>query len=64
MTRTDQVKISTFILYADDANIIIRGSNFEEIIQKFNMLAENLENWVTSNGLAFNLEKKRITWCF
>ena len=36
---------------------MIKGGNFDEIMQKFNTLAKNLEIWVTSNGLALNLKK-------
>ena len=40
----------TFILYADDANILISGSNLVEIEEIFNSLAKKLEIWVSTNG--------------
>ena len=47
----------TFILYADDANILISGRNIAEIENIFNSLAKKLEIWVSTNGLALNLKK-------
>ena len=45
-----------FILYADDANIIINGANIADIVQQLNALCNILPNWVISNGLALNLK--------
>ena len=50
-------KFAKFILYADDANIIITGSTTVEITEKFNELTNNLINWVNFNGLALNIKK-------
>lgn len=50
-------KFAKFILYADDANIIITGDNFCEIMSLFEELAQNLVKWVGVNGLALNLKK-------
>ena len=47
----------TFILYADDANILISGRNIAEIEEIFNTLSKKLEIWVNSNALALNLKK-------
>ena len=56
-------KIAKFILYADDANIIITGSNIHEIHEKLATLAQGLLRWVDSNGLALNLRKTNyIVW--
>ena len=49
--------VAKFILYADDANIIITGSNVLEIMTKINQLIDILIKWVYSNGLALNLKK-------
>ena len=38
-------------------NILISGQTIEEIEGKFNTLAEKLEIWVNTNGLALNLKK-------
>ena len=46
-----------FILYEDDANIIITGDNIAEIETKFYKLSRALTTWVSSNGLALNLKK-------
>ena len=51
------VDISTFIMYADDANILISGSTVAEIEEKFNSLSKKLEIWVSTNQLALNLKK-------
>ena len=50
--------IAKFILYADDANIIITGSNFAEINEQLNVLCGKLVEWVATNGLALNIKKK------
>ena len=50
-------KICMFVLYADDANILITGNNISEINETFNTLSKNLETWVNINGLALNLKK-------
>ena len=46
-----------FILYADDANIIITGNNFGEIEDKISNLTTALLGWVNNNGLLLNLRK-------
>ena len=50
-------KLAEFILYADDANIIITGTSIEEIQSKLDNLTSLLLKWVDSNGLALNLKK-------
>ena len=50
-------KISKFILYADDANIIINGSNIHEVAALTNQLTKTLVQWVNINGLKLNLKK-------
>ena len=50
-------KLIKFILYADDANIIITGNNEHEIIKKYNELTTTLSDWVDSNGLLLNVKK-------
>ena len=46
-----------FIMYADDANIIITGSNISEIKSKTDNLLKTLSNWVNTNSLKLNLKK-------
>ena len=46
-----------FILYADDANIILTANSLAEIISQFITLSSALKAWVASNGLALNLKK-------
>ena len=48
-------KICMFVLYADDANILITGNSISEIEEIFNTLSKNLDKWVNLNGLALNL---------
>ena len=50
-------KFAKFILYADDANIILTGKNMKEIEEQAAELSTALMNWVDSNGLALNLKK-------
>ena len=50
-------KLVKFILYADDANIIITGSNAHEVISKYNEISKLLTDWVASNGLLLNVKK-------
>ena len=47
-----------FILYADDANIIITANTIEQIYEKVQQLSTNLIKWVNCNGLALNLKKR------
>ena len=49
--------LAKFILYADDANIIITGSSYDEVYAKVTDLSTHLKNWVNSNGLSLNLKK-------
>ena len=50
-------KIAQFILYADDANIILTGNSIAEVNQQLCELSKDLINWVDCNGLALNLKK-------
>ena len=49
--------LAQFILYADDANIIISGNSILEVEEKINTLCERLMEWVRVNGLLINLKK-------
>ena len=49
--------LAKFILYADDANIIVTGYTEEEVQYKLNQITSLLIKWVDSNGLALNLKK-------
>ena len=51
--------LAKFILYADDANIIITADSFEEIQSKIEILLENLQSWVYNNGLKLNIKKTK-----
>ena len=50
-------QLAKFILYADDANIIIRGNSIQEIEQQLSELIPALTKWVDKNGLKLNLKK-------
>lgn len=50
-------KLAKFVLYADDANIILTGKNIEEIHQQVELLTKTLTDWVDCNGLKLNLKK-------
>ena len=49
--------LAKFILYADDANIIISGTSIAEITSHVNHITSLLVQWVAANGLALNLKK-------
>lgn len=49
--------LAKFILYADDANIIITGNSLFEIEVIFNELSRALVNWVSHNELLLNIKK-------
>ena len=53
-------KIARFILYADDANIIVTGNSIHEVMQNVNTLSNDLVKWVGYNGLALNLKKTKF----
>ena len=46
-----------FILYADDANIIVTGNSIAEIEEQLSDLTIALSKWVNVNGLKLNLKK-------
>ena len=48
-----------FILYADDANIILTAPTIEEVFEQLETLVKNLVEWVNFNGLALNLKKTK-----
>ena len=50
-------KLIKFILYADDANILITGANAHEIITNYNEISAKLSDWVSANGLLLNVKK-------
>ena len=50
-------KTAKFILYADDANIILTGNNMQEIETQFDELSSTLVKWVKYNGLSLNIKK-------
>lgn len=53
-------KIAKFVMYADDANVLLTGKTVVDIERKFNELSKHLETWVNSNGLPFNLKKTHL----
>ena len=50
-------KYAKFVLYADDANIIITANTIEEINTQLKSLTNDLLKWTANNGLALNLWK-------
>ncbi len=48
-----------FILYADDANIIITGETLAEVESVYSILSKALMEWVSSNGLLLNVKKTK-----
>ena len=52
-------QFAKFILYADDANIILTADTIEQINEQLEILSKNLLKWVTSNGLVLNLKKTK-----
>ena len=50
-------KAAKFILYADDANIILTGKDIHEITEQAQRLTTLLADWVNCNGLKLNLTK-------
>ena len=52
-------EVAKFILYADDANIIVTGKSIHEAMSKMNILSQDLVKWVNLNGLVLNLNKTK-----
>lgn len=50
-------KLVKFILYADDANIIITGDSISEISEIYGELSRALSTWVGTNELVLNIKK-------
>ena len=46
--------LAKFIMYADDANIIITGKDMDELFRNLETISTILVNWVDLNGLALN----------
>ena len=46
-------KIAHFILYADDANIILTGDSIADVHRQLMDLSKDLIDWVDCNGLNF-----------
>ena len=51
--------IAHFVLYADDANIIVTGKTVEEIENKINFLIPALTKWAGLNSLKLNTTKTK-----
>ena len=49
--------IARFVLYADDANIIITGNTIHDVEIKFQALASILMEWISNNELSLNVKK-------
>ena len=52
--------LAHFILYADDANIIVTATNIDDLFSKTNKLLESLKIWVDNNGLSVNIKKQKL----
>ena len=55
---------ANFILYADDANIIITGTDLIDIKVKINDLVAKLQEWVNLNSLKLNVKKTHYIMIF
>ena len=49
--------ILTFILFADDTNIFVKGKNLTEIVNIFNVELSKLSDWFSANQLSLNVQK-------
>ena len=57
-------KLAKFILYADDANIVITANNVEDLHRQTQDLIDTLVKWVDCNMLALNIDKtKYMIFC-
>ena len=54
-------RYAKFILYADDANIILTADSIDQINSQLIRLSKNLVEWVNANGLALNLKTKKLS---
>ena len=52
-------KYHQFILYTDDANIIVTANIIEEVYYQIVSLIDNSGDWVHCNGLTLNLKKTK-----
>ena len=52
-------QLAEFILYADDANIIVTGKDLREAEEKISNLIPVLLNWIARNGLKLNIKKTK-----
>ena len=45
------------ILFADDTNILFKGSNIDDLVSKCNVVMEKVNDWCNSNRLTINYDK-------
>ena len=52
-------RLADFVLFADDANLIITGYTYDELQEKVNTVLMLVQNWVIRNGLKLNIKKTK-----
>ena len=50
-------KVLTFVLFADDTNIFLKGNNISELMKTFNIELINISDWFAANKLSLNVQK-------
>ena len=52
-------KFAKYILFADDANLIITANTYTELNHMVNTVLNMVQNWVSDNGLKLNISKTK-----
>ena len=48
------------IMFADDSNLFLSGSNLQEIVQTLNQETPILIEWLRTNRLSLNVDKTHV----
>ena len=51
-----------FILFADDANLLISGKNFKILYNTMNDELNKVVNWLSVNKLSLNVKKQIVSF--
>ena len=52
-------KLADYIFFADDANLVFTGDNYDSLRENINAVLQLIHNWVAKNGLKLNIKKTK-----
>ena len=54
---TNSSSLLEFVLFADDSNVFISNSNYDDLLRILNEELKNISQWFKANNLSLNLNK-------